>query len=784
MRVRGEGPRPCELMFVGEAPGEQEDKAGRPFVGKAGAILNALIRQELEPLGWGRRAIYLTNLVKERPPGNRDPLPEEIERDAEELRQELLAVKPTLIVTLGRFATRSFLGPVDMDTVHGMCWTGKEGWLVFPVVHPAAGLHSPDLYALTAFDMENLGRYLAEPDHPFDRFGGEIVAEPDLFERPEYREVRGDDLFHNGLPMALDTEGDTVDPICMSVSQRAGEGLVVRPDQAGCFAFGQDYVLHHALHDLPVLRAMGLHLPEGRITDTMVMAYLLRMEPQGLKALALRRAGMAMRDYEEVVGHWVERGKKKIKRVWSIAGRTLRDVGHDELVAYAGRDPDATLRVYHALKPRIHALGLDALLSMELGIIPIIDRIQTVGMAVDLKHFVGLGEALDAKAADLLAGLRVVAGKPDFNPGSPKQVADFLFEDLGIASKKRTKSGAALSTNDKILQALHHRYERDAPASVEAWVLNAVMDWREARKMRTAFCDPLPAHVAGDGRFHPNILTTRVETGRLAGKGMNPLAFPKHSDWGHQFRAGFVAGPGRLLGSWDLGQIELRILAHLSGDPTMLDAFRSGRDLHAELVTRLWGVPKEAQSPKLRREGKTINFGIPMGITAKGLLEQFHKNGLLDKTEEDAEEILYNTLHKVYPGVWAFQEDAKAEARRTGQVRDMWGRIYYLPSVHAPMEQLREGALREAAALKIQGGAAGYMKLAMAAAWEATKPLRAEGAYCEPWLQVHDDLLFEYDEGLEDVMAPLIMSALTGAAPLSVPVTANHVAGRSWGELE
>jgi len=784
MRARGQGPLPSPLMFIGEAPGEQEDRQGLPFVGKAGAVLNGLIRQELGPLGWERGDIYVTNLLKERPPGNRDPLPEEIERDAPELEAEIGACEPRLVVTLGRFSTRYFLGPdADMETVHGMAWpVPGRAFKVFPIVHPAAGLHSPEMYALTAFGFENLARYLDGEDE--DRFGGPLEAPMDLYPRPDYREACEAEAFREG-PTALDTEGDTDDPICLSLSQSPGQGVVVPPELARrmpALPYLHPHVLHHALHDLPVLRAMGVHLPEGGVVDTMVMAYLLRMEPQGLKALAKRRAGMAMRDYDQVVGRWVELGKKVKKRVWSTAGRTLRDVEREELVAYAGRDPDATLRVYHALQPRIERLGLGPLLKMELGIIPLIDRIQTIGMQVDLEHYRGLEKELTAKRAELEEELAELAGRP-INVKSP-QVGKLLFEELGVASRKRTKGGKSLSTNDKILQALHHRYLRDEGEDApRTRALKLVMDIREIRQMESSFVKPLVAHVSRDGRLHPNILTTRVETGRLAGKGINVLALPKHSEWGHKFRAGFVAGPGRLLGSWDLSQIELRVLAHISGDTTMLAAFRSGRDLHAELVERLYGIPREKQTPKQRREGKTINFGIPMGITAQGLLEQFHKNGLLDKTIDDAEQVLHDTLHKVYPGVWAFQQESQAEARRHGQVRDMWGRIYYLPAVHSPFEQMREAALRQAAALKIQGGAAGLMKIGMALAWEGTRPLR-ESAYCEPWLQVHDDLLFEYDEGLEDLMAPLITSALCGATTLAVPVTSSHVAGRTWGELE
>ena len=765
MRVKGVGPVPCRYMLIGEAPGEAEDASGKPFVGKAGQVLDWQIKCVLEPLGLARRDLYITNLVKERPPKNRDPKPEEIERDAAELLDELHAVKPEIIIPLGRFSARRMLGDwATMELVHGIPHAIPGSW-VFPITHPAALLHNPELATQVCGDFRALAEWLQDPRQ--------------LTPHDEYPPTYSD-----GIPcpqgfVGLDTEGTAMVPWGLSWSAHPGWGAIAKgghPTHA---------ILHNALWDLPVLRALDVY--PGNYTDTQVMAYLLR-DHQSLKTLAYRHCGMRMREYTDVVGHWVEKGKIKKKKVWSIIGRTLDDIPRQEAVNYAARDADATLRIYHVLKPRIEEKGLSRLLDVEMGIVPMLDRMQTVGMQVDLEHFRQLGLRVRA-ARDLLewgdGGLVTLRGGP-INSGSPKQVAEWVYGGMGLKSRKKTKGGSP-ATTDKILQAFLHQALRTDPKGKVAQALDGIIDWRKLRKLETSFINPLPRHVAG-GRFHPTLLNTRVETGRLAGKGMNPLAFPKHSlpgkpDWGKQFRRGFVAGEGRLLGSWDYSQIELRVLAHLSQDATMCGAFLRGEDLHAKLGESLYGVPRAEQTEQFRRECKVVNFSIPMGITAEGLLEQFHKNGLLDKTLDDAERILHDTLHKVYPGVWAFQEESKAEARREGMVRDMWNRLYPLPLIHSPFREHRAAAERQAAALKIQGGATCIMKLAMARIDVILSQLRAEGHYAEPWLQVHDDLLLEYDEELESMLAPLVAGVMTSATSLRVPIGVSHAKGPNWGDL-
>lgn len=281
-RVDGEGPTPCDLMFVGEGPGADEDKWGRPFVGKSGRELNRYIWHSIART---RTSVFVTNLVRYRVPNDGDPTPEDIERDRAALELEISAVGPEVIITLGRWSTRYFLGDVDMETVHGIPhWANNRA--IMPVIHPAAGLHSTEFQGAIAWDFEQLGKLLrgedvqwaAEDEHP--------ATDYVLLTR------------HNGIVpglAAVDTEGSIAKPWCATWSQT--------PGTAGCMRQGkldfQHMVLHNALHDIGVLRSMKAEYES--FDDSMIMAYLLCVEPQGLKALAKRHCGMEMSDYSELV---------------------------------------------------------------------------------------------------------------------------------------------------------------------------------------------------------------------------------------------------------------------------------------------------------------------------------------------------------------------------------------------------------------------------------------------------------------------------------------------------
>ena len=283
--VAGEGPIPCDLMFIGERPGKEENAYGRPFVGKSGKELD---RYLWDALYRHRTSVYVTNLVKDWAPGDADPTEEEIKRDAAILEGEIRDVNPEIIVTLGRFSTRYFIPDADMEVVHGYPrMVGSR--CVCPVYHPAAGLHSTEFQGMIAWDFKRLGEMVR----------GEIEPEEKEDEYPDTDYVESRTYF-NLSPTAVDTEGSIKKPWCLTATSHPGCSTLVRGKGAGERIALKHVILHNAMHDIGVLRAMGVKF--SSFDDTMVMAYELCLEPQGLKALAKRHCGMEMHSYDELVG--------------------------------------------------------------------------------------------------------------------------------------------------------------------------------------------------------------------------------------------------------------------------------------------------------------------------------------------------------------------------------------------------------------------------------------------------------------------------------------------------
>jgi uracil-DNA glycosylase len=281
--VKGEGPTPCDLMFIGERPGIEEEKSGRPFVGKSGRELD---RYTLHHLHRGRGSVYVTNLVKTWAAGDADPTRGEIERDRKALEDEFALVSPVFVATLGRHSTRSLLGDVDMEVVHGIPHI-VDDYCVMPIYHPAAGLHSTEFQGLIDWDFAQLKLLMDGKIEP--------QAIEDEYPETKYSEIGPREVLD--VPGGgVDTEGSITKPWCLTFSHEGGHAYCSRKP-AGMVI--HHAVLHNSMHDLGVLRALGVEV--RKFDDTMVMAYLLGIEPQGLKALAKRHAGMDMKSYDDLV---------------------------------------------------------------------------------------------------------------------------------------------------------------------------------------------------------------------------------------------------------------------------------------------------------------------------------------------------------------------------------------------------------------------------------------------------------------------------------------------------
>lgn len=656
--------------------------------------------------------------------------------------------------------------------------------------------------------------------------------------------------------VAIDTEGSVHRPWSLQFSVKPGEAYIIRAgdDKAiSCFVEWLHnrkplVVCHNALYDLGVLRSLGINIPESDLTDSMVLAYHLCIEPQGLKALAYRHCGAHQDEYQDVIGNvgadkaleyllavsaqeWpapepyvvLDKGVPKMKKPQGInrlidraiadlaadkrdkqgnpvdlrkrwhswddtvkacvieqmgdmPEATLDDVDPEVAQRYACRDADITLRIAPILEQRVKGMGLTEAVRVDHAVIPMIDRMQQVGIQLAPVEFWNeIEQQCETQMGKARYEIYKMTGA-EINPASGDQVAELLYGQLGLTPPRMTDSGSRGSTKDEYLEALLP----DAP------VVEHVMDYREADKIRGTYTIPLrKACQAGDGRVHSNFRITRVSSGRLAASDPNVLAIPVRSELGKQIRGGFIAREGFCLGDWDLNQIEMRLMAHESRDENLCRAYLEGHDIHVETAARAFGCKESQVEPYQRQAGKVVGFGIINGISEKGLVVQMIKyrarkpNG--DAwTEDDCLQML-GAWFSLRPGVKRFQQDCVREAQETGLAREsISGRIRYLPAVWSTIPYLRGEAERQSYSHRIQSGAQAIIKRAMAVVWNEL--CKDPDLGVEPLLQVHDELLLEMPDRPEikeyvDAAMCHIMSTTT---QLRIPVKASGGFGHSW----
>lgn len=823
-RVPGRGPIPCRIAFLGEAPNVEEVRAipPQPFVGRSGAELARYLTGDLLPT---RDQVYLTNVCQRVPANGSTPTAAEIAEWRPIVTEELRRVRPEVIVALGSTALHWFVPDETVERTHGLAVATWHCATVVGAYHPAAGLHSPELQSLFAYDMQAIAEGLASgfsrpapapPTVVFTEFPWQHLPAPAITRR-----------------LALDTEGSADHPWCVTVSWRPGYAVLLRPTQRRALRFLQQLIdraevvtCHSLLHDLAVLAAMGLRIPDAAIDDTQIMAYLLQLEPQGLKDLSYRHLHAAQEEYLDLIrpaqdaltqahlitclataegrlqkalltmlakigledrhgrprtAHAIWKGSKFTATLPPPPVATLDQVDRTRAYQYAGRDADLTWQLQPILRAKIDAAGLGAVYDRDRSVLPIVDRMQQVGMPIARDHFWTFLSDLDRDQIANLEAIASLVGR-SVNPNSGPQVAALLFQDLGLpAPRKQTKSKSRPSTEDKYLEAL-----RDAHP-----VVPLILEGREIVKIKSAYCAAIldrtvPDAATGLDLLFPHLRITRVVSGRVSAFDPNVLAIPKHSARGKRIRQGFIAGPDRHLLSTDLSQIELRIAAHECQDPGMVRAFRSGQDIHAALGERIFGIrPADQDESKHRLPMKKVNFGYWMGISAAGMRDQLHAAGARDWTEDRCRELIAE-YDRVWPRARAWKDEKIAQARRYGYVTDWLGRRRYLAGVHASDAYIREEAERQAHATPIQAGAQEVFKLWMATIWtDVLVPWQATADpvddYCEPYLQVHDDfLLIAHDQHIETLTA-MVQACIPQC--LRVPVTAKTKAARTWGDL-
>ena len=513
-------------------------------------------------------------------------------------------------------------------------------------------------------------------------------------------------------------------------------------------------VLQNAKYDLEVLcREENGGIRVAPVDDTMLISYALEAgrHGHGMDELSVLHLGHRPISWEEVTGS----GRARIP---------FAQVPLDRATAYAAEDADVTLRLWHLLRPRLREEGALALYEqVERRMIAVLRDMEIAGIRVDGAELARIGEEFAARLAVLEREIQDLAGRP-FNVASPKQLGEILFDEMKLAGGRRSKATRAWSTDATVLEEL-------AAQGVE--LARKVLDWRQLAKLKSTYVEALAAAIdPRDGRVHTDFSMAVTSTGRLSSAEPNLQNIPIRTEEGMRIRRAFIADPGCVLLSADYSQIELRLLAHLAGVPSLITAFERGEDIHARTAADIFGLPPDRVDREARRRAKTINFGIIYGMSAFGLASR------LGIPPGEARAIIEAYFAR-YPGIRDTMERLKEDARIHGFVRTPFGRRLWIPDIRAKDMARRAGAERAAINAPFQGGAAEIIKRAMV---RLPAALREAGLSARMLLQVHDELVFEVPEAEVEATGALVRRVMEGVATLRVPLAVEIGHGRSWAE--
>ena len=598
----------------------------------------------------------------------------------------------------------------------------------------------------------------------------ETVTQPEALRRLAER-LRGG-------PFAFDTETDSTDPLR---ARLVGLSLAVAPGQA-CYlpvghtegpnlpleavrehlgpVLGDPQVpkyAHHAKYDMEVLARHGLPV-RGLAFDTMLAEWLCNPSSQnlGLKNLAWVRLGEEMTTITQLLG----KGKEQT---------TMDRVPVAEAAPYACADADMTFRLVPLLEKELEEKELTALYrDVELPLVDVLMAMECNGILLDVPYLRQMAEELAERLRDLEARIYELVGYA-FNVNSPAQLGEALFERLHLPRQGLRKTQAGhYSTSAEVLEKLRGLH----PA------VDLILEHRQIAKIKSTYVDALPELVNPEtGRLHTSYNQTGTVTGRLSSSEPNLQNIPIRTELGRRVRRAFRAEEGWLFLSADYSQVELRIVAHVSQDPAMLQAFARGEDIHASTAAAIYGVPLQAVTPEMRRVAKTVNFAITYGATGFGVAQQS------DLTPEEGAKLV-EAYYRTYPKVRDYVERTKKMAREQGYVQTLLGRRRYFPEFQATERVHRNrlnAAYRMAINAPIQGTAADIIKLAMIRLHRA---LREQGLRTRMTLQVHDELVFEVPKDELARVAPLVREIMEGAFPLDAPLKVDMKVGANWEEMD
>ena len=502
-------------------------------------------------------------------------------------------------------------------------------------------------------------------------------------------------------------------------------------------------------YDLEVLRNYDIEL-KGKMWDTMIAHYLIQPELRhNMDYMAEIYLNYQTIHIDELIG---AKGKNQ---------RSMRELDPKEVYEYAAEDADITLQLKNKLEPELKQQGAEKLFyEIEMPLMPVLAEMEMTGVCLDTDSLSETSKQLTQRMLDIEQRIYKLAGE-HFNIASPKQVGDILFDKLKIIDKaKKTKKGQYV-TSEEVLQQLRHKHE----------IVGLILDHRGLKKLLGTYIEALPKLInPRTGHIHTSFNQTITATGRLSSSDPNLQNIPIRGEDGKEIRKAFIPESGCLFFSADYSQIELRVMAHLSQDPQMIEVFREGKDLHAATAANIYKKPIEEVTRDERTKSKRANFGIIYGITVFGLAER------LDIPRDEAK-MLIDGYFDTFPQVHDYMEKSKEVARQQGYVTTLFGRRRYLPDINSANSVVRGFAERNAINAPIQGTAADIIKVAMIHIFQRFK---TEGIKSKMILQVHDELNFSVYPDEKEKVEHIVLEEMQNAFQMQVPLVADSGFGENW----
>jgi DNA polymerase-1 len=568
--------------------------------------------------------------------------------------------------------------------------------------------------------------------------------------------------------VCFDTEFTSLDPLTgelvglsFSFAEKTGYYVPCPPDKAKTQAIVELFrpvlessnirkIGQNIKFDYQVMAMYGVQL-QGELWDTMLAHYLIDPDTRhNMDALSETYLGYQPVSITTLIG---KKGKDQ---------GNMRDVPLEQISDYAAEDADITLQLKNRFAPLLAEAQLEKLFfEVEMPLVPVLSAMELEGVKVDTTVLSEFSQTLGQQIQEKEAEIQQLAGVK-FNVGSPKQLGEVLFDVLQLDPKaKKTKTGQ-YKTDEEVLTALASR----AP------IAQAVLDYRQAQKLKSTYVDALPTMInPRTGRVHTSYNQAVAATGRLSSNNPNLQNIPIRTEMGREVRKAFVPrDQDHLLLSADYSQIELRIITAISGDEAMREAFEQGHDIHAATAAKVYGLPIEEVTPELRRNAKTVNFGIIYGISAFGLSQR------LGIGRSEAAELI-NQYFETYPRIKAYMTDIVKSAKEKGYVETLLGRRRYIRDIHSANATVRGFAERNAINAPIQGTAADMIKLAMI---HIHRSMQQKQLKSKMILQVHDELVFDAHRDELDVLKTLVAAGMKNALPMSVPVLVEMGTGLNW----